>query len=622
MKQILSIITAAQLSLCCAFSSQAAEPTQVQVTPASEQSIRDQKSNPLDSQKNKEAGATESENTALEKTNQPLTQAALLAEQERLFAEQQAAKAKQERLHTLLDFCAPCHSKNGVSKLPIYPNIAGQSAEYIHKQLSDFKRKLRNETIMATIAERLSEQDIEQLANYFGQLDSNGQVIVPIIEPEIPPMNLLAERYVRLALAVGQHQSYYIDAYYGPADWQPDGDKTPLAQLHTEAVQLIADINALTPEDIALTGRADEALNEGETKQIEKNGQTEENGQATKAQQLRKDMLNVQSRSVLAFIEILQGKTMSFDEESMALYDAVSPDLDEDDFEQALDELDDVLPGWGNMNSRLVDFNEDFVIPLDKLDQVFKAAIDESRKRTKSYIDLPEAESFTIEYVTKQPWSAYNWYKGNSFSLIQMNTDHPIHIERAIDLASHEGYPGHHVFNTLMEKHLVEGKGWVEYAIYPLYSPLSLLAEGSANYGIEVAYTQNEREQFERQILFPLAGLDPDDVEEYYQVQRALAKLSYAGNVAAKRYLDGEFSKEQAVKFLMKYALSSEQKSQQRINFFERYRAYVINYNLGQDIVRQYVEAKSGKNVQQRWQIFADLLANPKSASMMLKAKK
>jgi hypothetical protein len=57
---------------------------------------------------------------------------------------------------------------------------------------------------------------------------------------------------------------------------------------------------------------------------------------------------------------------------------------------------------------------------------------------------LPAEESFTLEYVTNQPWSGYNWYKGHYTSLIQINTDLPVAISRALDLACHEGYPGHH----------------------------------------------------------------------------------------------------------------------------------------------------------------------------------
>ena len=69
-----------------------------------------------------------------------------------------------------------------------------------------------------------------------------------------------------------------------------------------------------------------------------------------------------------------------------------------------------------------------------------------------------------------------------------MNTDLPIFIDRAIDLACHEGYPGHHVYNALLEKNLMRDRGGSEFSVYALFSPQSLIAEGTANYGIEVAF--------------------------------------------------------------------------------------------------------------------------------------
>jgi hypothetical protein len=104
------------------------------------------------------------------------------------------------------------------------------------------------------------------------------------------------------------------------------------------------------------------------------------------------------------------------------------------------------------------------------------------------HYQLPANEDFKLEYVTDKPWSGYNWYKGNYQSVIQINTDLQIFINRAIDVGSHESYPGHHVYNMLLEKNLYAGKGWIEISLYPLFSPQSLIAEGSANYGIEVAF--------------------------------------------------------------------------------------------------------------------------------------
>ena len=101
---------------------------------------------------------------------------------------------------------------------------------------------------------------------------------------------------------------------------------------------------------------------------------------------------------------------------------------------------------------------------------------------------LPQAERFDLEYVNGTPWSACNWYKGGYRSVIQVNTDLPIAIDRAIDLACHEGYPGHHVYNANLERTLVKERGWVEFSLYPLFSPQSFIAGGSANFGVDMAF--------------------------------------------------------------------------------------------------------------------------------------
>jgi len=143
-------------------------------------------------------------------------------------------------------------------------------------------------------------------------------------------------------------------------------------------------------------------------------------------------------------------------------------------------------------------------------------------------------------------------------------------------LACHEGYPGHHVFNALLEQNLVNGKGWKEFSVYPLFSPQSLIAEGSANYGINVAFPGAERIKFEKEVLFPLAGIDPNKAEQYYEIQELRAKLDYAGNEAARKYLNKEISREEAAKWLEKYLLYEPDRALQRTRFFDQYRSYVI----------------------------------------------
>ena len=227
---------------------------------------------------------------------------------------------------------------------------------------------------------------------------------------------------------------------------------------------------------------------------------------------------------------MLKGERLTFDEESKALYDAVAPTHPEAHFQQILDTLEKRFPGEGPLVSRYDAFRRQFVIPSSRLDAVFKTAVEACRERTLAHVKLPADERFTVEYVTNKSWSGYNWYQGGFRSLIQVNTDLPIYIDRAIDLACHEGYPGHHVYNALLEKNLVRDRGWIEFSVYPLFSPQSLIAEGTANFGIEVAFPGKERVAFEERVLFPAAGLDGAKAAAYYEVQGLVDQLSYAGN--------------------------------------------------------------------------------------------
>jgi hypothetical protein len=233
-------------------------------------------------------------------------------------------------------------------------------------------------------------------------------------------------------------------------------------------------------------------------------------------------------------------------------------------------------------------------------------------------VELPSTECFRVEYVTGKSWSAYNWYQGNGNSVIQVNLDLPIAIDRALDLAAHEGYPGHHVYNALLEQQFAkpspEGRGWVEFTVYPLFSPQSLIAEGTANFGIEVAFPGQEKMAFERDVLFPLAGLDPSEAECWARVQAELKVLAFADNEAARGYLDGHLNRAGAEAFLVRYSLRTEAQAAQRLRFIDTYRSYVINYNLGEQLVRDWVVGQGGtvNDPTRRWAVFVALISSPR----------
>ena len=407
-------------------------------------------------------------------------------------------------------------------------------------------------------------------------------------------IEVIAEEYVRLVLQVGKYDSAVVDAYFGPEEWKPNEQKA-----------------AIFPEE-TLVNSANDLLSKCKTLLDSKSP----NLNIRRVEMLQKQLIALRTK-----VQMIGGKTYSFDEEAALLYDAEPPFYPLSYFDKLLDEMDQLLNGDAVLSSRYTKFMEQFIIPKNMLDSVFSVATAESRAITKQYLDLPTQENFVLEYVNDKVWSGYNYYQGDSQSLIQINTDFPIHIDRAIDLASHEGYPGHHIYMMLLDQNLVNTKGWMEYSVYPLFSPLSFISEGSANYGIDMVFPGEKRLAFERDVLFPIVGISKMKAEKFHKVQELKAKLKYAENEIARRYLNGIIEREEAVGMIETYLLFSPKKAIQRLNFIETNRSYVINYNLGRDQVAKHMKLSGAdpELPEKRWQIFKELLSNPYSSSTLKK---
>ena len=401
--------------------------------------------------------------------------------------------------------------------------------------------------------------------------------------PDPARLDPIARRYVVLALEMGHHDPNFVDAYYGPDSLKAAADAESLSvpQVRTAAESLITILGDSVP------AYADSLV------------------------RLRHRYLRVQLGAMATRARMLSGERLSFDQEARALYDAEPPHDSPAHFDSLLNRLDSLVPGPGPLATRYQGFRERLNIPAPLVDTVFKTAIAACRARTLAHLALPPWERFDLEYVKGTSWNAYNWYKGGYHSLIQVNLDFPIAIDRAIDLACHEGYPGHHVYNALLEQALARKRGWVEITVYPLFSPQSFIAEGSANYGIDMAFPADQRVRFERDSLFPLARLDPKLAERNAAVREVIERLNYARNEVARRYLDGQIDSAGAAREMTRYWLSTPAASAKTVRFINDYRAYVINYNLGRDLVAGWVARTGGKSEEGRWRAFGSLLSAP-----------
>ena len=395
-------------------------------------------------------------------------------------------------------------------------------------------------------------------------------------------LDSIARDYVKLQLAIGEKEEGYIDAYYGPPEWQAEAktDGSTSAALAQRAGVLTVRLKSLA------------------------------DGRLDPLERRRRDFLLAQLKAASTRLAMIQGAKLPFADEAEALF-GVRPELKPlSHYDPILARLERLVPGKGPLAERVDSFQERFTVPGDRLKPVFDSAIAECRRRTLEHIPLPAKERFTLEFVTGKSWGGYNWYKGDSTSLIQVNTDLPTRIGRAVDLGCHEGYPGHHVYNALLEEKLARGRGWVEYMVYPLYSPQSFIAEGSANYGIELAFPGDQKIRFETEVLYPLAGLSTRDAAAFAALQESMKDLAGARFTIARDYLEGRIDRPRAVELVQKYQLVSRARAEQSVRFTEQYRSYVINYGLGLDMVRAHVEL-AGPSQAARWTRMEKILSEP-----------
>jgi hypothetical protein len=163
----------------------------------------------------------------------------------------------------------------------------------------------------------------------------------------------------------------------------------------------------------------------------------------------------------------------------------------------------------------------------------------------------------------------------------------------------------------MLEQHLVRERGWVEFTVYPLFSPQSLIAEGTADFGTELAFPDRSLWPWVGEHLVPMAGLDPEVSGVQGKLQAAERPLRSLRIDVAREYLDGRLSRQEALRWLAEYGRVSSDEAERVLRFIERYRSYVINYSYGEDLVRAYVDAAGGQDPGRRWAVFLGLLSNP-----------
>lgn len=340
----------------------------------------------------------------------------------------------------------------------------------------------------------------------------------------------------------------------------------------------------------------------------------------TESKMYRKNYQIGIANAVITRLRVLNAEKISFIDECENIYQYTPEVKEYEYFDSLLIEVDNYLAGDESLPIKLSNYRQKFKIKYSKIDEAFRKSVEEARKVTSNYITLPDSESVVIEYLDGAPWSAYNWYQGKYKSLIQVNMQSNIYLERVLDLAAHESYPGHHVYYSLRDKMYYQDSGFVEFSIYTLFSPVSFLAEGTAVYGNDLVFPGDRKIDFLRSEITGKYKYTYQELKEYFDLQELFSKLDEVQITIARDYIDKKISDETALKYIQKYGLESENSSYRRLDFIRRYRSYIINYTAGKQLVDSYIRKKAGNDNEKKWQVYKDILEKPYLPSDLVRA--
>jgi len=373
--------------------------------------------------------------------------------------------------------------------------------------------------------------------------------------------------YVLLCLRIDQLIPGYVDAYMGPPEIKEEvisEGKQDLTSLHREAGRLLAQVHELGC---------------GEN---------------------RRNFLEKQLTSIHTTLRELKGENIPY-EKKLSLYYDISPQcVDDDLFEEAMSELDGLLPGAGSVRDRFMKRRKMFELPLERAKDLVDRVLRESQTRTKEFIEMPFGERVETELVQGKIWDGFNTYLDNYRSKIQINV--PLEGFRLIPLMCHEAYAGHHTERTMKEHLLYKGQGFGEHAVFIMRSPENLVANGIGNNAADVLFSEVELQEWLANNIYSEIGIGEVDVLTEVKIAGVLKKLSGVRTKAARMLHEEGLPIAKVRDYLERYLLINEKQSERVLNRirdpFSHMNIHVYHY--GEQLVRRYLQKGDHKELLRR----------------------
>lgn len=370
--------------------------------------------------------------------------------------------------------------------------------------------------------------------------------------PAPPSLDSVGEAYVRVALQMAQHDPELVEAWRGDESWRP-GPRVPVDGLVGRVDELLSELDRYSP---------------------------------AVAQRARHTYLSAQLRALQFAGRRLLGEAATIDDQARDEFGVVFSRITGQRVEELHAAISDALPGQEPLTERLAALRVQTIIPEGRRQAVLDAALAACRQATAAVWPLPAGEGVTVRSQSGLGWDGYARYAGGHRTEITTNSDGPLDVSRALRLACHEGYPGHHV-----QYMLIDDLPWPELKLLPGFGPHLLYTEGAAEAGAVLAFSIDQQITLMQGKLLPLAGLDPDLADPLVRVDALAGELLPVVTEVARQYLAGTLAKDAAIERLRTDALLPNPEGV--LTLIERRRARALVYGEGRRQIVGQIEAPS-----------------------------
>lgn len=364
--------------------------------------------------------------------------------------------------------------------------------------------------------------------------------------------------YIKLGLRINKHINGYVEHYYGP----------PEIKKAIDAEEIVSPRNLLQD----CKNIMDQIKNQG-------------------FDEKRYRFLEKTLVAIKTILRKLNGDKMPYLKQVENLFDFTPLLIKNDFFYDLASQAEEIYKGKGTLSDRIKTYALRRMVSSNKIKSLMGEAINIAKNRTKELFPnlLLFKEKILLNEVKDKSWSMYNTYLGNYTSRMDINISKIHYWTSLLNLACHEGYPGHHMESAVRDHLLFRKKGYFETSILMIYTPEMVIYEGMGELAERILFNPWESCKILLEKFCPNRNIE-DEIEiliKQNEVRSGFKGFSY--NLAYYKYVKG-WNDNELIKYSREFKVIPESSIKTMLRFIsdEIWAPYVPVYQGEKLIIKKF----------------------------------